>query len=155
MSELSELLTRSLPDGWSGRQVARDAERRGLRLSPATANNYLNGRGGRPSEDVLKAFSAVLTIPLARLRAAAGLPAGEGHEYTPPAEASRLNRRQRLAVDELIRSIVTTQEVTNAQTQEPRQEARGTSEQPEAAIVRLPRAARRGPKPDHRPSPGD
>lgn len=137
MNDLPELLKRHLPEGWSGRQVAREAERRGLKLSPATANNYLNGRGGRPSEDVLTAFSAVLTIPMARLRSAAGLPQGEGDAYTPPVEASRLNRRQRLAVDELIRSIVTAQEVSNA-SQEQRPQARGKAKQSTPPIVLTP-----------------
>jgi len=67
------------------------------------------------------------------LREASGLPHGSG-PYTPPAEAARLSRRQRLAVDELIRSIVTAQEVGN-EAQEPRSEAGGASEQSEAAIA--------------------
>ncbi|MBN9607808.1 MAG: hypothetical protein BGO26_10085 [Actinobacteria bacterium 69-20] len=133
MSTLSDLLASRLPEGWSGRRVSREATKRGLTLSPASANNYLNGRHGEPSESVLEAFAAVLTIPIEALREASGLPHGSG-PYTPPAEAARLSRRQRLAVDELIRSIVTAQEVGN-EAQEPRSEAGGASEQSEAAIA--------------------
>jgi len=48
----------------------------------------------------------VLRIPLSRLRAAASLPAGETEPYRPPAESSRLSRRQRRAIDEIIRAML-------------------------------------------------
>jgi hypothetical protein len=40
------------------------------------------------------------------LRRAAGLPADETAPYTPPPESSRLTRRQRRAVDEIIRAML-------------------------------------------------
>ena len=48
----------------------------------------------------------MLDVPLKRLRTAAGLPDELTTPYTPPAEASRLSRRQRLAVDEIIRAML-------------------------------------------------
>jgi len=66
----------------------------------------LRGDHGRPDESTLVALAAVLKVPLADLRAAAGLPSELTTPYTPPPEASRLTRRQRLAVDEVIRAML-------------------------------------------------
>jgi len=106
MSALSDLLVSHIPDGWSWRRVGREAESRGHAMSSATTSKYLGGRHGVPSESVLLAFSDVLAIPIEKLREAARVPVGEEPPYVPPAEANRLDRRQRAAVDELIRSIV-------------------------------------------------
>jgi hypothetical protein len=48
----------------------------------------------------------VFGMPLARLRELAGLQAGEPDPYVPPREAAQLSRRQRRAVDEVIRSML-------------------------------------------------
>jgi len=48
----------------------------------------------------------VLNVPLRTLRAAADLPTESVEPYIPPPEASRLSRRQRRAVDEVIRAML-------------------------------------------------
>lgn len=111
MSDLSDLLLSRLPEGWTWRQAAREAEKRGIQLSTATVTAYLGDRHGRPSEQILAAFSELLDIPMSDLRRAAGVAPGENEPYQPPAEASRLTQRQRAALDELIRSFVTAQGV--------------------------------------------
>lgn len=80
----------------------------------STVIPYFNGKHGTPSIPVLDALAEVLSVPISELREAAGLPAGERLPYEPPIEAALLSRRQRQAVDELIRSIVETQGATHA-----------------------------------------
>lgn len=106
MTALSELLHEANVQSWSSREIARRAEKNGHKLSYASAAVYLGGRHGVPSEQVLAAFSDVLNIPIDKLRAAAGVPTGDGEPWAPPVEANRLDRRQRLALEELIRSMV-------------------------------------------------
>jgi transcriptional regulator with XRE-family HTH domain len=106
MSALSELLTSSNTSGMSARALSRAAQSEGFRLNHDTAARYLRGDHGRPDEATLIALANVLDIPLAKLRDAAGLPSELTEPYVPPAEASRLNRRQRLAVDEIIRAML-------------------------------------------------
>lgn len=72
-----------------------------------TIANLMRGKhAANPSDDVLTAFADVFKIPLPRLRELAGRPAGEPEPYTPPPEADLLDARQRRAVDEIIRSMV-------------------------------------------------
>ncbi|HEU5270906.1 MAG TPA: hypothetical protein VFU36_13355 [Jatrophihabitans sp.] len=106
MSALSELLTRSNTAGLSAREIARQARQAGYRINHDTAARYLRGDHGRPDEETLRAFAGVLPVTLAELRTAAQLPAQETEPYQPPVEASRLNRRQRRAVDEIIRAML-------------------------------------------------
>ena len=106
MSALSELLGSLNTDGLSARALARLAQQAGHTLNHDTAARYLRGDHGRPDESTLVALAAVLGAPLADLRTAAGLPSELTTPYTPPAEASRLTRRQRLAVDEIIRAML-------------------------------------------------
>jgi transcriptional regulator with XRE-family HTH domain len=106
MTALSELLSSSNTDGVSARSLARSAQALGFSLNHDTAARYLRGDHGRPDEDTLRAFSQVLGISLAALREAADLPSEEIEPYVPPAEASRLTRRQRRAVDEIIRAML-------------------------------------------------
>ena len=106
MTALSELLTSRNTDGLSARELARRAQQAGHTLNHDTAARYLRGDHGRPDESTLVALAAVLGEPLASLRAAAGLPSELTAPYTPPPEASRLTRRQRLAVDEIIRAML-------------------------------------------------
>lgn len=75
-------------------------------VSKDTWRKHLKGDGGRPTEPVIRAWSELLDIPPGDLRAAAELPSGDARTYIPPPEADRLSPRQRAAVDELIRSIV-------------------------------------------------
>lgn len=106
MTRLSEVLREANASGLSARGVARIARERGYSLNHDTAARYLRGDHGRPDEATLIAFADVLNVDLAALRVAANLPAELTTPYVPPAEASRLNRRQRLAVDEIIRAML-------------------------------------------------
>jgi transcriptional regulator with XRE-family HTH domain len=106
MTALSDLLTASNREGLSARSIARNAQSLGFTLNHDTAARYLRGDHGRPDEVTLVALSQVLGISLARLRTASSLPADSTEPYTPPAEASRLTRRQRRAVDEMIRAMI-------------------------------------------------
>ena len=92
------------------RELARATEaparRKGVTpVTSASAATYVNGSHGKPSERTLKLLAAALDLPLWRLREAAGAPPGEAEPYTPPPEAARMNRRQRRAVDEIIRLL--------------------------------------------------
>ena len=135
MTALSDLLTASNREGLSARSIARNAQSLGFTLNHDTAARYLRGDHGRPDEVTLVALSQVLGISLARLRTASSLPADSTEPYTPPAEASRLTRRQRRAVDEMIRAMIepTTRrgEVADLAARRPAKKA-------------TPRAARRG-----------
>lgn len=106
MSRLSDLLNEANTAGLSARSIAREAQVHGFSLNHDTAARYLRGDHGRPDEETLVALAQVLALPLNELRAAAELPAGETEPYRPPAEASRLSRRQRRAVDEIIRAML-------------------------------------------------
>lgn len=111
MTVLSELLHQSNVQGWSNREISVRADKNGHKLSRASVDVYMGGRHGRPTEAVLAAFSDVLNIPIDKLRTAAGVPAGTGSPWTPPSEANRLDTRQRRALEELIRSMVTSETI--------------------------------------------
>jgi transcriptional regulator with XRE-family HTH domain len=106
MSELSELLKSANSAYLSARAIASAAQQFGFSLNHDTAARYLRGDHGRPKEATLRALSSVLDIPLAKLRSAAALPTEVTEPYRPPVEASQLNRRQRRAVDEIIRAML-------------------------------------------------
>ena len=106
MSALSDLLVQANSAGLSARAIARQAQQAGFSINHDTAARYLRGDHGRPDEETLRAFASVLPIQLSELRVAAQLPAEETEPYQPPAEASRLSRRQRRAVDEIIRAML-------------------------------------------------
>jgi transcriptional regulator with XRE-family HTH domain len=106
MTSLSELLVTSNSAGLSARAIARAAQERGHSLNHDTAARYLRGDHGHPDEATLVALADVLHVPLRDLRAAADLPSETTAPYVPPADASRLTRRQRRAVDEVIRAML-------------------------------------------------
>lgn len=106
MSGLSEAITAANVQGLSGRAIARLAQEHGYTMNHDTAARYLRGDHGTPDEATLVAFAEVLEVPLRKLRAAANLPSETTAPYVPPAEASRLSRRQRRAVDEVIRAML-------------------------------------------------
>jgi transcriptional regulator with XRE-family HTH domain len=106
VSALSDLLHEANVARQSARQLSRLAREQGFTLNHDTAARYLRGDHGRPDEPTLRAFAAVLDIDLARLRAASDLPFEQTEPYLPPPESSRLSRRQRRAVDELIRAML-------------------------------------------------
>lgn len=108
MSALSNLLVEANREHLSARALAREARERGYSLNHDTAARYLRGDHGTPDEATLLALSEILQIPLRQLRLAAELPHELTDPYTPPAESSRLSRRQRKAVDEIIRAMLDT-----------------------------------------------
>lgn len=105
MSALSDALNAANVEGWSARDIAR---RGGDRVSHSQLGKYLKPTHGRPGEEVLQVFSDVFRIPMPKLRRLAGAPAGSTEPYEPPAEANRLNGRQRRVVNELIRMLAET-----------------------------------------------
>jgi hypothetical protein len=107
MTKLSDLLSAAISaSGMSGRALSRQARELGFSLNHDTAARYLRGDHGQPDEETLEAFSQVLTLPMQQLREAANLPAETTEPYVPPREAARLTRRQRRAVDEIIRAML-------------------------------------------------
>jgi transcriptional regulator with XRE-family HTH domain len=106
MSALSERLkdakgTRGLDD------IVRLAEREGHTIHRSVVARYLKGQHGpRPSDHTIAALAAGLRVDVRELRALAGMPPGELGTYEPTPEAARLNREQRDALDQLIRTIV-------------------------------------------------
>jgi hypothetical protein len=106
MSALSDALKAANDGRFSARELSRLARDAGFTLNHDTAARYLRGDHGRPDEPTLRAFASVLGIDLAALRAAAQLPFDQTDPYLPPPESSRLSRRQRRAVDEIIRSML-------------------------------------------------
>jgi transcriptional regulator with XRE-family HTH domain len=136
MSALSELLQAENSQRLSARAISQAARELGFTLNHDTAARYLRGEHGTPDESTLQAFSTVLDVSLAKLRRAASLPADVTEPYRPPAEADRLSRRQRRAVDEVIRAMLqpspASQPVTELDARRGRQPTRG-------------KAARRGP----------
>jgi transcriptional regulator with XRE-family HTH domain len=106
VTTLSDLLAEANTSGLSARALARAARDCGHTLNHDTAARYLRGDHGRPDEATLIAFAEILQIPMAKLREAADLPSELTSPYTPPTESSRLTRRQRLAVDEIIRAML-------------------------------------------------
>jgi transcriptional regulator with XRE-family HTH domain len=134
MTALSDLLRASNTGNLSARTIARNAQELGFSLNHDTAARYLRGNHGNPDESTLLALSKVLKIPMTKLRTAAALPSEETEPYRPPAEASRLNRRQRRAVDEVIRAMLQPTPVAKPVTDLDAKRAKKAS----------PRAARRG-----------
>ncbi|MFL6164006.1 MAG: hypothetical protein ACJ74U_17530 [Jatrophihabitantaceae bacterium] len=151
MSALSELLNEANAGKLSARSLARAAQAAGFSLNHDTAARYLRGDHGRPDEATLLALSKVLRISLTRLRAAASLPADVTEPYRPPVESSRLNRRQRRAIDEIIRAMLESPATTKPDELAPRRSRRTPSTgkssngTPAKGTPRPSRAARRGP----------
>lgn len=106
VSALSELLKNNRY-GIEARQAADKAADLGVHLKQGTIAGYFAGTNkSRPSEKTMKALSEVLSIPLEKIREAAGVPVGESDPYIPPPEANRLSSNQRQAIDQLIKAIV-------------------------------------------------
>lgn len=104
VSDLSDLLNST---GISARQAAEKADALGIHLPYGSIAAYWAGRHPQhPSEKTLEGLAEVLSIPLRRLRRAAGAAEGETSPWQPPPEANRLTQRQRRALEALIKSIV-------------------------------------------------
>lgn len=86
--------------------VAR-ANAAGFTVDRSTVARYTSGKvPANPPDETLQALAIGLELDIRELRAAAGRQAGERGSYTPPIEANQMDARQRKAVDELIRAIV-------------------------------------------------
>lgn len=144
MSALSELLVQANTTGLSARSIARQAQESGFSINHDTAARYLRGDHGRPDEETLRAFASVLPVRLSDLRSAARLPAEETEPYRPPAEASRLSRRQRRAVDEIIRAMLEPATVTDLDSRRSTADSDAEPRNTRRRTPRQPRAARRG-----------
>ena len=153
MTALSEILVRANGADRSAREIARQAQSAGYSLNHDTVARYLRGDHGRPDEPTLRAFAAVLEVSLTDLRCAAELPSDAIEPYVPPTESSRLTRRQRKAVDEIIRAMLDTPATTGVTAIRPRSGRSGagravaaTSDEGNdtAALGAARKAARRG-----------
>jgi transcriptional regulator with XRE-family HTH domain len=132
VKSLSELLQAANTEGLSARSIARQAQALGYSLNHDTAARYLRGDHGRPDEDTLLALASVLKLPLAPLRKAAQLPSEVTEPYRPPPEASRLSRRQRRAVDEIIRAMLEPGRAASGEPARSKAARRGGAEPPAA-----------------------
>ncbi|MFT4081147.1 MAG: hypothetical protein QM638_01045 [Nocardioides sp.] len=87
--------------------IAERARRAGFSIDRSTVSRYLAGKHAkRPPEVQLQALAAGLKLNISDLRELAGVPRGELGPWQPPAEANQLNRDQRVALEQLIKTIV-------------------------------------------------
>lgn len=106
MSRLSDRLNEAKP-GVSIVAGVERARRAGHAIDRGTVYRYLKGDHAKnPSDETLAALGAVFGLRVTELRRLADKPTGELEPYEPPAYANRLNRDQRKALDNLIRTIV-------------------------------------------------
>lgn len=104
MTQLSDLLRGT---GISARQAAERARELDIDLPYGTIAGYWAGSHPRhPSEKTLEGLAEVTNVSVRRLRRAAGAAAGEAEPWSPPPEANRLTQRQRAAIEQLIKAIV-------------------------------------------------
>ncbi|MCV7424390.1 helix-turn-helix transcriptional regulator [Mycobacterium yunnanensis] len=82
-------------------------------VSPPTVDRLMNGEVDTKLEN-LDAVADFLKVPRSEARELAALPPGEGDPYTGPEESRQLTRKQRAALDELIRSFVATPRIASA-----------------------------------------
>lgn len=106
MSELSDRLEAARTakggrkKGWSNRYIAEQAK-----VSPPTVDRLFNGQVVTELDN-LDAVADVLGVPRAEARELSARPPGGFGPYEAPLESRLLDVRQRRALDELIRSIV-------------------------------------------------
>jgi hypothetical protein len=105
MSVLSDYLNGCIPATWRKADVV---EALHGRVDRGTVYKYLAGsHAANPPEAVLQAFADVLPdANIVELRAAVRVPLGIDTAWQPPAEANRLNAKQRQALDLFIKASV-------------------------------------------------
>jgi len=103
VSTLSDLLNSG---SVSARQAADKAAKSGVDLRYGTIAAYWSGTHGRPTAKTLNKLAQVVPFTEKQLQIAAWGRSAPLGPYTAPKEAALLDRRQRRAIDELIRSIV-------------------------------------------------
>lgn len=109
MSKFSDRLNQA-----RGEESIRSVSARAAKLGhvgESTLYPYFRDGHGQPSMGVVVGLAMALKISSQELRELAGVPA-QGQPWTPPQEACLLTERQRKAVEELIRSMVTSTPTT-------------------------------------------
>jgi len=76
-------------------------------IGPTTISNLIHGRG-RPRPSTIRGVAAALGEDVTTIAQWAGVKQTVSAPYLPPDEADRLSPRQRMAITELIRSMVET-----------------------------------------------
>lgn len=104
VSELSQLLREA--DSRGHLTTRERAKRIDGRLHWATIAKYQNGtHPDDPDLGTLRALAEAYGLAVAEVQRAAGVKPGAG-QYVPPAEASRLTRREQEAISHLIKTMV-------------------------------------------------
>lgn len=97
-------------DGASGRRLADLAQRAGHDISHATLNRLRQGTyASRPADASIRAIAYLAEVPETTAFAAVGVRPPAADQYQVPAEAHRMNTRQRRAIDELLKAFVVEQ----------------------------------------------
>lgn len=97
--------------GASGRRLADIAQQAGHDISHATLNRLRQGSyASRPTDASIRAIAYLAEVPEAVAFAAVGVRPPMSEQYQLPAEAQRMDTRQRRALDELLRAFVVPQE---------------------------------------------
>lgn len=95
--------------------IVRRAETKGHDVDRSTfARAFTGDHAKRPQDATLRAFADGLEIDVNELRRICAMPEGESGPYRGPDESARLNREQRKALDQLIKTIVAQREVEAA-----------------------------------------
>ncbi len=109
MTELSELLLKAKGDR-SVDQLIAEAERHGSEINHTARSGIYKALKGEhaksPRDSSLRLWARVFGLDVTRVREAADRPAGELGPWTPVEEAAQLDRDQRIALDQLIKTIV-------------------------------------------------
>lgn len=96
--------------GASGRRLAEVAQQAGHDISHATLNRLRQGTyASRPTDASIRAIAYLAHVPEATAFAAGGVRPPAADRYELPAEAQRMDTRQRRALDELLRAFVASQ----------------------------------------------
>lgn len=98
--------------------IVRRAEVKGHDVDRSTfARAFKGDHAKRPQDATLRAFADGLGIDVNELRRICDMPEGESGPYKGPDESARLNRDQRKALDQLIKTIVAQRGVETASDQ--------------------------------------
>ena len=101
--------------GASGRRLADVAQQAGHDISHATLNRLRQGTyASRPTDASIRAIAYLAEVSEAVAFAAVGVRPPAAETYQVPAEAQRMNTRQRRALDELLRAFVVDQAPVSA-----------------------------------------
>lgn len=131
MSRLTERLVAAKGDR-SIDDIAALAVKHGHKLSRGTVAKYLRDeQGTRPPVRTLDALAAGLNIDPRELRELAAYGRGELGEWTPPDESASLTRDQRDALDQLIKTMVRTEDEESSDGRQPEAEKTSDEQGPE------------------------